>query len=83
MKLNPSKNSHPDKTVINTSYLILKKISKTRTEKYEDLRTHIKQKVIGGDFLFIPALNLLYILGIIKYYPKNDIIEYVVNHEAI
>jgi len=83
MKLNPSKNSHPDKTVINASSLILKRISKVRTDKYEDIRMYIKKEINGGDCLFIPALNLLYLLGVVNYHPKNDIIEYVVNHETL
>lgn len=83
MKLNPSKNSHPDKTVINASSLILKRISKIRTDRYEDMRMHIKKEINGGDCLFIPALNLLYLLGVVSYHPKNDIIEYVVNHETL
>ncbi len=75
--LRPTKHSHPDRTVINVGMLLLKKIKDQRVADYTSLRMHAKKSVSGGDVLFLPALNLLYLLGVIVYRPKTDSIEYV------
>lgn len=33
--------------------------------------------------LFLPALNLLFLLGLIEYRPKTDAVEYVGSNEAV
>lgn len=81
--LRPSKHSNPDQTLIYVSILLLKRFQKYRVDNYETLRQIIKEKVKGGDFLFVPALNFLYLLGLIEYHPKTDIIEYVGPHETL
>jgi hypothetical protein len=48
-----------------------------RHETYTDLRDYIRSSVRHGDTLFLPALNLLYLLGLVEYHPKNDAVEYV------
>jgi hypothetical protein len=55
---------------------VLARLKKYRIEEYETLRALVK-KMPGGDALFLPALNLLYLLGLIEYRPKNDSVEYV------
>lgn len=81
--LRPSKHSNPDQTVIYTSALLLNIFHKSRVNSYETLRLAVRKKVKGGDFLFVPTLNFLYLLGLIEYYPKTDTIEYVGPNEAI
>jgi len=39
--------------------------------------------VVGGDVLFLPALNFLYLMGLIEYRPKTDAVEYVGPNEAV
>ncbi|MFT8555420.1 MAG: ABC-three component system middle component 8 [Zymomonas mobilis] len=73
----PTKHSHPDRTVINASFLILKELKKNRIKKYDKLRKLIKDKIIGGDVLFLPALSFLYLLGLIAYHSSADTIEYI------
>ena len=75
--LRPSKYSHPDRTVINVSLLLLARLKKLRLAEYDSLRMHAKKSVIGGDVLFLSALNFLYLLGLIEYRPKTDTVEYV------
>ncbi len=75
--LRPTKHSHPDRTVINVSLLLLSRLKDRRFDKYDVLRKIAKQHVVGGDVLFLPALNFLYLLGLIEYHPKTDIVEYV------
>ena len=75
--LRPSKHSHPDRTVINVSLLLLVRLRARRVEDFDALRKFVKKNVSGGDVLFLPATNLLYLLGLIDYRPKIDAFEYV------
>ena len=63
--LRPTKHSHPDRTVINVSLLILGRLKAKRLDEYFDLRKFAKKVVTGGDVLFLPALNFLYLMGLI------------------
>ena len=75
--LRPSKHSHPDRTVISVALLLLGRLKKRRLDNYEDLREFAKKLIIGGDVLFLPALNFLFLMGLIEYHSKTDAVEYV------
>lgn len=81
--LRPTKHSHPDRTTINVAVLVVLRLRARRVEEYEDLRGYIKKAVTGGEILFLPALNLLFLLGMIRYLPKTDSIEYTEASEVI
>jgi len=81
--LRPTKHSHPDRTIINMSLLLLARLKTRRIDDYDTLRRHAKRAVAGGDVLFLPALNFLYLMGLIEYRPKTDAVEYVGRNEAI
>lgn len=81
--LRPTKHSHPDRTVINVSLLLLTRLKSRRLEDYDNLRIYAKKTVSGGDVLFLPALNFLYLMGLIDYRPKTDSVEYVGPNEAV
>ena len=81
--LRPSKHSHPDRTVVNVALILLTRLRKRRLEGYSALRGHAKKVVAGGDVRFLPALNFLFLLGLIEYRPKTDAIEYVGPNEAV
>jgi len=81
--LRPTKHSHPDRTVINLSVLLLARLKSRQLEDYESLRKYVKKTVIGGDVLFLPALNFLFLMGLIDYFPKTDAVEYLGPNEAI
>ena len=81
--LRPTKHSHPDRTVINVSLLLLNRLRARRVDEYDVLRKFAKKSVIGGDVLFLPALNFLYLMGLIEYRPKTDSVEYVGSNEAV
>jgi hypothetical protein len=81
--LRPSKHSHPDQTVINVAVLLLGKLKMERVAEYDDLRKYLRRRIRGSEFLFLPALNFLYLLGLIEYRPKTDIVEYVGPNEVI
>lgn len=81
--LRPTKHSHPDRTVINVSLLLLARLKIRRVDDYDGLRKYAKKSVTGGDVLFLPALNFLYLMGLIDYRPKTDAVEYVGPNEAV
>ena len=75
--IRPTKHSHPDKTVIYASFIMLKELRKKRVVSYSDLFQLIKNKVTSGEFLFMPSLNFLFLLGLVEYKVKTDSIEYI------
>lgn len=77
MMLRPTKHSHPDRTVVNVALLLLVHLKRQRIDTYDDLKKLSKKTVDGGDVLFLPALNFLFLLGLIDYRPKTDVVEYV------
>ncbi len=77
MILRPTKHAHPDRTVISLSLLLLARLKSRRLEDYYGLRKFAKRSVKGGDVLFLPALNFLFIIGLIDYRPKTDSVEYL------
>lgn len=81
--LRPTKHSHPDRTVVNVALLLLTRLRNRRLEGYSVLHGYAKKAVAGGDVLFLPALNFLFLLGLIEYRPKTDAIEYVGPNEAV
>ena len=81
--LRPSKHAHPDRTVINVAMLLITRLKGRRVEEYGVLKEYVKKHVKGGDVLFLPALNLLYLFGLIDYRPKTDSLEYVGSNETL
>lgn len=79
--LKPTKHSHPDKTLLFTSVIILKKLKELRVVNYGDLLQFTKKTVSGGDRLFLPALNFLFLTGVVEYRPKTDSIEFVASQQ--
>jgi hypothetical protein len=75
--LRPTKHSHPDRTLINVSLLVLSRLRKRRSEDYDALKQYATTRVSGGDVLYLPALNFLYLLGLVEYRAKTDAVEYV------
>jgi hypothetical protein len=75
--LRPTKHSHPDRTVINASLILLARLKKRRLDDYSDLLGYAKKTINGGDVLFLPGLNFLFLLGLVEYHPKTDSVEYV------
>jgi len=75
--LRPTKHSHPDRTVVAVAVNVLAKLKAKRVESYDALLNGCRKSTNGIEPLFLPALNLLYLLGLVEYRPKNDSIEYV------
>jgi hypothetical protein len=63
--------------VAEVSLLLLARLKARRLDDYSSLRNYTKKAVGGGDILFLPALNFLYLMGLIEYRLKTDAVEYV------
>jgi hypothetical protein len=81
--LRPSKHAHPDRTVINVALLVLKRLKVKRLCDYDTLFVYARTAVVGGDVLFLPSLNFLFLVGLVEYHPKTDALEYVGQNEAV
>jgi hypothetical protein len=44
--------------------------------KFDEMKNEAKTFVKGGDALFLPTVNFLFILGVIEYRQKVDSFEY-------
>jgi hypothetical protein len=78
----PSKHDHPDRTVIAISSSMIKHLSRHRVVTYDNLLKHCRKQDLSVDYLFTPAISLLYVLGLIEYLPKADSFEWVGNSAA-
>lgn len=81
--LRPTKHSHPDKTVINMALQLLVRLRLKRVEKFDSLLKFSKKAIKGGDVLFLPALNFLYLFDLIEYRQKTDSFEYLNKNETV
>jgi len=75
--LRPTKHSHPDRTVLSLALLLITRLRIRRLDNYTTLLTFAKKSTIDADVLFLPALNFLYLMGLIEYHQKTDAIEYL------
>lgn len=82
MILRPTKHTHPDRTTINVAVLLLQRLRARRIVEFSALRRYAKSTVLGGDFLFLPAVNFLFLVGLVEYRPKIDSFEYVGPNET-
>lgn len=62
--IRPSKHAHPDLTVMSVASVILERLKKKRTETYADLVSLVEKNTKNAKTLFLPALNLLFMLGL-------------------
>lgn len=81
--LRPSKHAHPDRTVVNVALLLLRRLKAQRLSDYSSLLGYARRTVSGGDVLFLPSLNLLFLLGLVAYHPKTDSFEYAGPNETV
>lgn len=77
MLLLPNKNAHPDLTILSVSAFLLSILKKCKVQAYSDLYGKLTAHEERASYLFEGALDLLFLLGLIQYHPKNDIVEYV------
>ena len=72
----PNKHSHPDETVLAAATLLLKALRRKRAVQYDELKAVLDRKSGSADYLFTPAVSLLYLLGLVDYKKTVDTFEY-------
>lgn len=77
MYIIPNKSTDPDLTVLAVAVSILQHVKKKKIALYSDVYHIIHKKNEKASYFFNLALELLFILSLIEYYPKNDLIEYI------
>ena len=77
MSLLPTKHSHPDRTTIALSIIIIKRLKKVRIEQYDNLLDFLQNKSADAKSLFLSSVNFLYLMGLITYHKKTDSFEYI------
>lgn len=74
--IQPSKHSHPDKTLIAVTVTLLKQLRTKRSTQFDELRLHLAKRNPEAASLFLPAIDLLFLLGLVIYRKHNDSFEY-------
>jgi hypothetical protein len=76
--LQPSKHAHPDRTVVAAATFTLRELQRRRVIDYDDLRAALERRTgVSADVLFLPAVSLLHILGLVEYQSTSDAFEYL------
>lgn len=75
--LKPSKNTDPARSLLVVSASLLARLRRKRIETFVDLRDYLRREHEGTDRHFLPALNLLHLLGLVEYRIKTDAFEYL------
>lgn len=76
--ITPTKYMDLDLSVVRVSSLIIKQFEKNKILGYSELFEYLVGKV-GEDIrhVFVPALDFLYLLGMIDYHLQTDAIEFL------
>lgn len=72
----PNKHSHPDKTLLAVASTLLQQLRSKRSMQFDELRQHLVKRNPGANALFLPAISLLFLLGVTVYRKQNDSFEY-------
>ena len=76
--ITPTKYMDLDLSVVRVTSLLIKLLTKNRVLKYGEVLEYLETKA-GNDakHVFIPALDFLFLLGMIEYHLQTDSIEFV------
>ncbi|NJN35709.1 MAG: hypothetical protein HC794_00085 [Nitrospiraceae bacterium] len=75
--LTPKKHLNLDTSLLRVFALILRELQKRGVCEFEKLRSVVIRRVgPDGELSFLPALDLLFLLGRAEYHLKNDTLEY-------
>jgi len=76
--LRARKHLNPNTCTLRVMTIILAEILRRRTVKLDSLRSLVERR--GGDdaiLAFMPALQVLFLLGKVEFHPKTDTIEFL------
>jgi hypothetical protein len=75
--LRPSKHAHPDRTTFAAATVLLRALRSKRIIEFDDLASTLTATAgPSAEFLFLPAVSLLHILGLVDYLATVDSFEY-------
>lgn len=72
----PNKHTDVRATVLSVAAFLLKTIKDRRSEGFGDLQVALESDNPKSASLFVKALSLLFMLGLVVYHRKSDSIEY-------
>lgn len=73
----PSKHSHPDRTVFAAATVLLRELRRKRVVNFGDLNETLAASTgSSAEVLFLPAVTLLHLLGLVEYRSSVDAFEY-------
>ena len=76
--LQPNKHLDLDQSVLRVSAIILSELGRRRILPFESVRKLVGRRIgDDADIVLMPAINLLFLLGRLKYHLKTDAFEYV------
>lgn len=76
--LRPRKHLDPNTCTLRVMALALAELLKRRTVRYDDLRAFVVRRAgTDAELAFIPAIEVLFLLGRVEYREKTDSFEYV------
>jgi hypothetical protein len=73
--LRPSKHSDPDQTVLAAATTLLRALRRKRIVSFDELKDSLRNQ--SPETLFIPAVNFLYLVGLVEYRHVVDSFEYM------
>lgn len=76
--LQPRKHLNPNTCTLRVLTLALAELLRRRTIRYDDLRvTVIRRAGSDAELAFVPAMEVLFLLGRVEYREKTDSFEYL------
>lgn len=76
MLLKPNKNADPDLTIMAASAFLINLLKKNQFQTFTELRLALFDYNKNSVALLELSLEFLFLLDLIQYHPKNDLIEY-------
>lgn len=77
--LRPKKHLDPNTCTLRVVTFALAELLKRRTVRYDDLRSVVVRRAgADAELAFLPAIEVLFLLGRVEYRDKTDSFEYVV-----
>lgn len=74
----PEKHMNLDLSLLRVSSVLLKELKKRRIIRFEDLKQYSQRRLgVDAELILLPAVNFLFLLGLLEYHVKNDSFEYL------
>lgn len=73
----PNKHAHPDRTALAVAATMMRYLARHKVVEYDALLAACRGHGPSTEYLFTPAINLLYLLGLVEYLPMSDSFEWV------